>query len=146
MIDINEAPDKRASTLEKFLENCEHEDPYIQNIFMAARHMVTGSLGHCEYQTQYESGTTLWSAPGSHHSIPRIPYEPRKPGIVVNIWRGLVDSVISDIPINADLLVVDCGSERTGFQEHDIEVNPEKVAESYVEAEKFWEEEANEPD
>ena len=53
MMDINEAPDKRAATLEKFLENCEHEDPYIQNIWMAARHLVTAGLGHCEYQTQY---------------------------------------------------------------------------------------------
>ena len=63
MIDINEAPDKTAATLEKFLENCEHEDPYIQNIWMAARNMVTAGLGHCEYQTQYASGTTLGPLP-----------------------------------------------------------------------------------
>jgi hypothetical protein len=143
MIDINEAPDKRAATLEKFLENCEHEDPYIQNIWMASKSLVKAGVGHCEYQTQYESGTTLWSAQGSHHSIPRIPYEPRKPRIVVNIWKGLVDSVISDIPINADILVVDRDSERTGFQEYKIEVNPERVAESYAEAEKFWEQKAD---
>ena len=54
MIDINEAPDKTRGTLEKFLENCEYEDPYIQNICMAARQLVTSGLGHCEYQTQYE--------------------------------------------------------------------------------------------
>ena len=80
MLDINEAPDKRALTLEKFLENCENEDPYIQNIWMAARHLVTAGLGHCEYQTQYGSGTTLWTAAGSHHSIPRIPISQGNPG------------------------------------------------------------------
>ncbi len=143
MIDINEAPDKTAATLEKFLENCGNEDPYIQNIYMAARHMVTVGLGHCEYKTQYASGTTLWTLAGSHHSIPRIPYEPKKPRIVINVWKGLVDSVISDTPINADILVVDRDSERTEFQELDIEVNPEKVAASYAEAKEFWEEEAD---
>lgn len=49
MIDINEAPNKKAATLEQFLEDCGNEDPYIQNIYMAARHMVTAVLGHCEY-------------------------------------------------------------------------------------------------
>ena len=141
MLDINEAPDKTAVTLERFLENCGNEDPYIQNIYMAARYLVTAGLGHCEYQTQYASGTTLWIGPGSHQSIPRIPYQ-QKTKIVVNIWKGLVDSVITDTPINADLLVVDRDSERTEFQEYDVEVNPEKVAQSYAEAEKFWEEES----
>jgi hypothetical protein len=78
MIDINEAPDKTAATLERFLENCRNEDPYIQNIYMAARHLVTAGLGHCEYQTQYASGTTLWGGAGSHHSIPRILYQSKK--------------------------------------------------------------------
>ena len=138
MLDINGAPDKTAATLEKFLENCRNEDPYIQNIYMAARYLVAAGLGHCEYLTQYASGTTLWSTPDSHHSIPQIPYQP-KPKIVVNIWKGLVDSVISDTPINADLLVVDRDSDKTEFQELEIEVNPEKVVESYAVAEKFWE-------
>ena len=141
MLNINEAPDKTAATLERFLENCGNEDPYIQNIYMAARSLVTAGLGHCKYQTQYASGTTIWSGPDSHHSIPRILYQ-SKAKIVVNIWKGLVDSVITDTPINADLLVVDRDSERTEFQEYDIEVNSEKVAESYAEAEKFWEEES----
>lgn len=143
MIDINEAPDKAAATLEQFLENCGNEDPYIQNIYMAARHMVTVGLGHSEYQTQYASGTTLWSAPGSHHSIPRIPYEPRKPRIVITIWRGLVDSIFSDIPVNADVLVVDRDPDRTSFEEFQIETNPEKVAEKYADAEEFWREDGN---
>src|SRR5208337_4849435 len=78
MFDINEAPDKTAATLERFLENCGNEDPYIQNIYMAARYLVTSGLGHCEYQTQYASGTTLWSGHGSLHSIPPIPYQPTK--------------------------------------------------------------------
>jgi len=78
MFDINEAPDKKAATLERFLENCGNEDPYIQNIYMAARYLVTVGLGHCEYQTQYASGTTLWSGAGSHHSITRILYQPKK--------------------------------------------------------------------
>jgi len=82
------------ATLEEFLENCEHGDPYIQNIWMAARYLVKARVGHCE--TQYESGTTLWSALGSHHSIPRIPYEPRKPRIVVTIHRELLALVVSD--------------------------------------------------
>jgi hypothetical protein len=38
-------------------------------------------------------------------------------------------------------LVVDRDSERTEFQEYQIEINAEKVAQSYAEAEKFWEEE-----
>jgi len=42
--------------------------------------------------------------------------------------------------------VVDRDSERTEFQELDIEVNLEKVAESYSEVREFWEKEANEPD
>ena len=141
MIDINDAPNKTAATLEEFLEDCGNEDPYIQNIYMAARHLVTQGLGHCEYQTQYASGTTLWTVADSHHSIPRIAYEPRKPKIVINVWKGLVDSIISDTPINAEFLVVDRDSERTEFQEIDIEVNPKKVAASYAEAEEFWKEE-----
>jgi hypothetical protein len=144
MIDINAAPDKTATTLERYLEDCENEDPYIQNIYMAARHLVSAGLGHSEYQTQYASGTTLWKAAGAHHSIPRIPYEPKKPKIVINVWKGLVDSVIIDTPIKADILVVDRDSERTEFQELDIEINPNKVAASYAEAKEFWEEEENE--
>ncbi len=139
MIDINEAPNKAAATLEKFLEDCENEDPYIQNIYMAARYLVTAGLGHCVYQTQYESGTTLWIDPYSHHSIPRIPYQ-RKTKIVVIIQKGLVDSVISDMHINAEILVEDHDGDKTEFQELEIEVNPEKVAGSYAEAEKSWEE------
>ena len=142
MIDINEAPDKTAANLQKFLENCANEDPYTQNIYMASWYLVAAGLGHCEYQTQYASGTTLWSGPDSQHSIPRIPYR-AEIKIVVIISKGLVDAVLSDAPINADLLVVDRDADKTEFQEYQIEVNPEKVAESYVEAEKFWEEESN---
>jgi hypothetical protein len=141
MIDINDAPDKTAAILEEFLEDCEHEDPYIQNIYMAARHLVAKGLSHSEYQTQYASGTTLWTDAGAHHSIPRIPYEPKKPRIVINVWKGLVDSVISDALIKADILVVDRDSERTEFQELDIEVNPDKVTAIYAEAKEFREEE-----
>jgi len=141
MIDINRAPDKTAATLEKFLEDCGNEDPYIQNIYMAANHLVETGLRHCKYETQYASGTTLWMGLDSHHSIPRIPYQPKKPRIVVIIRRGLVDSVISNTPIHADLLVEDHDPDKTEFQEYEIEVNPEKVAESFVAAQKFWGEE-----
>jgi len=137
MIDINDAPDKTAATLEKFLEDCDDEDPYIRNIFMAARYLVTAGLGHCEYKTQYESGTTLWIDPYSHHSIPRIPYQ-AKTKIVVIIRRGHVESVLSDAHLNVQLLVEDHGPDKTEFREIEIEVDPEKVAESYAGAEKFW--------
>lgn len=143
MIDINEALDKRASTLEKFLENCDHEDPYIQNIRMAAHHLVASGLGHCEYQTQYASGTTLWTAANSHHSIPRIPYQPKKPRMVITIHRGLLASVVTDAPINVTVLKVDEDADDTIYREEDIEVDPDYVAEKFAEAEKFWEEEAN---
>jgi hypothetical protein len=143
MIDINEAPDKRAATLERFLENCGHEDPYIQNIWMAARHLVTAGLGHCVYQTQYESGTTLWGAPGSHHSIPRIPYEPRKPRMVITIHRGLLASVVTDVLIDITILKVDEDADDTIYREESLEVNPGYVARKFAEAEKFWEEEAD---
>jgi hypothetical protein len=143
MIDINEAPDKRAATLEKFLENCEHEDPYIQNIWMAARHLVKAGIGHCEYQTQYESGTTLWGTPGSHHSIPRIPYEPRKPRIVVTIHRGLLASVVTDVPIDITILKVDEDADDTIYREESLDVNPDYVLKKFAEAETFWEEEEN---
>jgi hypothetical protein len=142
MIDINEAPDKTAATLERFLENCGNEDPYIQSIYMAARYMVTTGLGHCEYQTQYGSGTTLWSGPDSHHSIPRIPYRP-KTKIVVTIHRGLLASVVSDAPINITILKVDEDIDDTIYREESIEVNPDYVARKYAEAQKFWEGESN---
>lgn len=141
MIDINEAPDKTAATLEKFLENCAQEDPYIQNIYMAARHLVATGAGQAEYQTQYASGTTLWTDAGASQSIPRIPYRSKKPRMVINVWKGLVDTVISDSPIDADILVVDRDGDKTEFQELDIEVSPEKVSENYAEAEEFWKEE-----
>jgi hypothetical protein len=140
MLDINEAPDKTAATLEKFLENCENEDPYVQNIYMAARYLNTAGLGHCEYKTQYASGTTLWIDPFAHHSIPRIPYQ-RNTKIVVIVHKGLVDSVITDMHIHAEILVEDHDDDKTEFQEIEIEVDPEKVAESYGEAEKFFKEE-----
>jgi hypothetical protein len=143
MIDINKAPDKRAATLEKFLENCGNEDPYIQNIYMAARHLVTAGLGLCEYQTQYASGTTLWTAAGSHHSIPRIPYEQRKPRMVITIHRGLLASVVTDIPIDITILKVDEDTDDTIYREEDIEIAPDYVARQFGEAEKFWEEEEN---
>lgn len=143
MIDINEAPDKRASTLEKFLENCGNEDPYIRNIYMAARHLVTAGLGHCEYQTQYGSGTTLWTAAGSHHSIPQIPYQPKKPRMVITIHRGLLASVVTDIPIDITILKVDEDTDDTIYREEDIEVAPDYVAEKFAEAKEFWEEEEN---
>ena len=146
MLDVNEAPDKTAATLERLLENCGNEDPYIQDIYMAARYLVTAGLGHCEYQTQYGSGTTLWRGPDSHHSIPRIPYQPKKPRIVVTIHRGLLASVVSDAPINITVLKVDEDTDDTIYREESLEVNPDYVAQKYAEAEKFWEEEANEPD
>jgi len=144
MIDINEAADKTAATLEKFLENCEHEDPYIQNIWMAARHLVTAGLGHCEYQTQYASGTTLWTAADSHHSIPRIPYQPKKPRMVITIHRGLLASVVTDVPVDITILKVDEDTDDTIYREESIEVNPDYVARKFAEAEKFWEEDAKE--
>lgn len=64
----------------------------------------------------------------------------RKPRIVITVWKGLVDYVVSDIPIEADVVVVDRDDDKTEFQEFEIEVNPEKVDESYAEAEKFWKE------
>jgi len=137
MIDINEAPDKSAATLEKFLRDCENEDPYIQNIFMAARYLNTAGLGHCEYKTQYESGTTLWIDPYAHHSIPRIPYQ-AKTRVVVSVSAGLIKSVMSDSHLNVDLLAVDHDPGSAKYQKYQIEVNPEKVAESYAEAKKFW--------
>jgi hypothetical protein len=143
MIEINDAPDKRAATLEKFLENCEHEDPYIQNIWMAARSLVKTGVGHCEYQTQYETGTTLWSAAGSHHSIPRIAYEREKPRMAITIHRGLLASVVSDVPIDISILKVDEDTDDTIYREESLEVNPDYVARKFAEAEKFWEEEAD---
>ncbi len=141
MLDIKKAPDKTAATLEKFLENCEHEDPYIQNIWMAARSLVKAGVGHCEYQTQYGSGTTLWTAAGSHHSIPQIPYQPRKPRMVIMIHRGLLASVVTNVPIDITVLKVDEDADDTIYREEDIEVDPDYVAEKFAEAEKFWEEE-----
>jgi hypothetical protein len=144
MIDINEAPNKTATSLERFLENCGGEDSYIQNIWMAARHLVTVGLGHFEYQTQYSSGTTLWKPQDVYHTIARIPYQPRKSRIVINLWKGLVDSIICDSSINADVLVVDQDGERTEFQEREIQVDSENVAETFVAAQQFFEE--GEPD
>jgi hypothetical protein len=143
MIDINQAQDKTAATLEKFLENSGNEDPYFQNIYMAARYLVTAGLGTCEYQTQYASGTTLWSGLGSHHSIPRIPYEHRKPRIVVTIHHGLLASVVSDVPINVTILKVDEDRDDTIYREESIEVDPDYVALKFAEAEAFWGEETN---
>jgi hypothetical protein len=142
MIDINDASDKTAATLEKFLENCEHEDPYIQNIYMAARYLIKVGLGHCEYQTQYASGRTIWRAPGSHHSIPQIPYQP-KIKIVVTIHRGLLASVVSDVLIDITILKVDEDTDDTVYREESIEINPAYVARRYAEAQKFWVEESN---
>jgi len=143
MLDINEAPDKTAATLEKYLENCENEDPYIQNIFMAARYLATAGLGHCQYQTQYTSGTTLWIDPFAHHSIPRIPYQ-SKTRMVITIHRGLLASVVSDAPINITILKVDEDTDDTIYREENIEVDPDYVIRRYAEAEKFWgEEESN---
>ena len=144
MLDINEAPNKTATALERFLENCGNEDPYIQNIWMAARHLVTVGLGHFEYQTQYSSGTTLWKPRDSYHMIARIPYQPRTSKIVINLWKGLVDSVISDSSMNADVLVADQDDGKTEFQEREIQVDPENVAETFAAAQKSWKEE--EPD
>ncbi|MGA2227054.1 MAG: hypothetical protein ABSH41_21675 [Syntrophobacteraceae bacterium] len=144
MLDINEAPDKRAATLEKFLENCEHEDPYIQNIWMAACHMVTTGLGDCEYQTQYGSGTTLWTAARSSHSIPRIAYQPKKPKMVITIHRGLLASVVTDVSIDISILKVDEDTDDTIYREESLGVDPDYVAQKFAEAEKFWEEEADE--
>ncbi len=64
----------------------------------------------------------------------------RKPRIVITVWKGLVDSVVSDIPMEADVVVADHDDDKSEFQELEIEVNPEKVDESYAEAEKFWKE------
>lgn len=64
----------------------------------------------------------------------------RKPRIVITVWKGLVDSVVSDIPMEADVVVADHDDAKSEFQELEIEVNPEKVDESYAEAEKFWKE------
>lgn len=136
MIDINEAPNKTAAALERFLENCGNEDPYIQNIWMAARHLVTVGLGHL-YQTQYSSGTTLWKPQDSYHTIPRIPFQPRKPRIVINLWKGRVDSIICDSPINVGILVVDNDGERTEFQEREIQVDAESVAETFAALQQF---------
>jgi hypothetical protein len=141
MIDINEAPNKTATALERFLEPCGNEEPYIQNIWMAARHLVTVGLGHFEYQTQYSSGTTLWKPECTYHTIPRIPYQPRKPRIVINLWKGLVDSIISDSSINVDVLVEDNDGDKTEFQEREVQVDPEKVAETFAAAERNWKEE-----
>ncbi len=138
MIDIKEAPNKTATALERFLENCGAEDSYVQNIWMAARHLVTVGLGHYEYETQYSSGTTLWKPQDGYHPIARIPYQPRKSKLVINLWKGLVDSVIADSSINVDILVVDNDGERTEFQDREIQVDPENVAETFAAAQKFW--------
>jgi hypothetical protein len=140
MIDINEAPDKTAATLEKFLKTCEHEDPYIQNIYTAARHLVAAGEGHCEYQTQYASGATFWRRPGSHHSIPRIPYRPKKPRMVITIHRGLLASVVTDAPVDVSILKVDEDVDDTIYREEGLEVNPDFVAKKFAEAEEFWKE------
>ncbi len=104
---------------------------------MAARHLVTVGLGHFEYQTQYSSGTTLWKQQGGFH-IPRIPYQPRTPRMVINLWKDRVDSIISDSSINVDILVVGNDGERTEFQEREMQVDPENVAETFAAAQKFW--------
>ncbi len=60
--------------------------------------------------------------------------------MVVVVHKGLVESVIRDMHINAEILVEDQDDDKTEFQEIEIEVDPEKVADSYAEAEKFWKE------
>lgn len=138
MIDINDAPNKTATALERFLEDCGNEDPYIQNIWMAARHLVTVGLGQFEYQTQYSSGTTLWKPQASCHPIARIPYQPRTGRIVINVWKGLVDSIICNSAINADVLVMVDDDGKTEFYQREIQVDSEHVAETFAAAEKFW--------
>ena len=65
---------------------------------------------------------------------------------MITIHRGLLASVVTDAPINITVLKVDEDVDDTIYREEDIEVDPEYVAEKFAEAEKFWEEEANEPD
>lgn len=137
MIDINEAPNKTAMALERFLEDCGNKDPYIQNIWMAARYLVAAGQGHYEYQTQYSSGTTHWKPQVSCHPVARIPYQPRTARMVINIWKGLVDSVISNYSMPVEILVVDQDGERTEYYEREIQVDPQTVAETVVAQQKY---------
>lgn len=57
---------------------------------------------------------------------------------MINVWKGLVDSIISDCSIDVAILVVDNDGDKTEFQEREIQVDPENVAESFAAAQKSW--------
>lgn len=59
MIDINDAPDKKAITLALLLDEPQ-DDEYLANIRLAAKRLVNAGLGEMIYQTQYSSGSTIW--------------------------------------------------------------------------------------
>ena len=63
--------------------------------------------------------------------------------MVVTIHHGLLASVVSDVPIDIIVLKVDEDTDDTIYREESLEVNPDYVAEKFAEAEKFWEEEAD---
>ena len=141
MLDINEAPDKTAATLEKFLENCEHEDPYIQNIWMAARHMVKAGFR----PLRISDPVCKRHNPLDRCRLPSLDSSNTLPAketrIVVTIHRGLLASVVSDVPIDITILKVDEDTDDTIYREESLEVDPDYVAQKFAEAEKFWEEE-----
>ena len=63
--------------------------------------------------------------------------------MVITIHRGLLASVVSDVPADITILKVDEDTDDTIYREESIEVDPDYVARKFAEAEKFWEEEEN---
>jgi len=51
--------------------------------------------------------------------------------------------VVSDVPMDISILKVDEDTDDTIYREESLEVNPGYVARKFAEAEKFWEEEAD---
>ena len=63
--------------------------------------------------------------------------------MVITIHRGLLASVVTDVLIDITILKVDEDADDTIYREESLEVNPDYVARKFAEAEKFWEEEAD---
>jgi hypothetical protein len=63
--------------------------------------------------------------------------------MVLTIHRGLLASVVTDVPIDISILKVDEDTDDTIYREESIEVDPDYVARKFAEAEKFWEEESD---
>lgn len=77
--------DHKDRTAEKLARaNFDPADKYHENIKHGAREMVARGLGDAAYQTQYESGSTVWT----HPLTPDTPYTVTAPGLVVEEVRA----------------------------------------------------------